>query len=47
MDEIMDELKEEKLYFDSEEKFRKYQKKLKKSEKKKQVVTEEADEAAV
>lgn len=47
MDEIMDELKEEKLYFDSEEKFRKYQKKLKKSEKKKQVVAEEAEEAAV
>lgn len=47
MDEIMGELKEEKLYFDSEEKFRKYQKKLKKSEKKKPVVTEEAEEAAV
>lgn len=27
MDEIMDELKEEKLYFDSDEKFRKFQKK--------------------
>lgn len=48
MDEIMDELKEEKLYFDSEEKFRKYQKKLKKSEKKKkQVIIEEAEDAAV
>ena len=40
MDEIMGELKEEKLYFDSEEKFRKYQKKIKKS-KKKAVVEEE------
>lgn len=33
MDEIMDELKTEKLYFDSEEKFRKHQKKLKKAKK--------------
>lgn len=34
MDEIMDELREEKLYFDSEEKFKKHQKKLKKGKKK-------------
>jgi hypothetical protein len=40
MDEIMDELREEKLYFDSDEKFRKYQKKIKK-QKKKEVVVEE------
>jgi hypothetical protein len=39
MDEIMVELKEEKLYFDSDEKFRKYQKKIKKQ--KKQAVVEE------
>lgn len=37
MDEIMGELKEEKLYFDSETKFRKHQKKLRKQNKKKQV----------
>lgn len=40
MDEIMDELKGEKLYFDSETKFRKHQKKLRK-QKKKEVVEEE------
>jgi hypothetical protein len=34
----MDELKEEKLYFDSDEKFRKYQKKLNKKPKKAVVV---------
>lgn len=38
MDEIMDELKEEKLYFDSDEKFRKFQKKQLKKQKKKKVV---------
>ena len=45
MDEIMDELKEEKLYFDSEQKFRKYQKKQKKLEKKNQAVVEEEEVA--
>jgi hypothetical protein len=40
MDEIMDELKEEKLYFDSDEKFRKHQKKLLKQKKVKKVVVE-------
>ena len=39
MEEILDELKEEKLYFDSEVQFKKAQKKLKK--KKKQVVEAE------
>lgn len=34
MDEIMGELKEEKLYFDSETKFMKHQKKLRKQKKK-------------
>lgn len=43
MDEIMDELRTEKLYFDSEEKFRKAQKKL--SKKSKKVVEVEAVEA--
>ena len=41
----MDELKEEKLYFDSEQKFRKYQKKQKKLEKKNQAVVEEEEVA--
>lgn len=43
MDYIMDELRTEKLYFDSEEKFRKAQKKL--SKKSKKVVEVEAVEA--
>jgi polysaccharide deacetylase 2 family uncharacterized protein YibQ len=38
MDEIMEELKEEKIYFDSDEKFRKHQKKLKKASKKAKAV---------
>jgi hypothetical protein len=38
MDEIMDELRSEKMYFDSEEKFRKAQKKLKKKSKVEKVV---------
>jgi len=37
MDEIMDELKEGKLYFDSEAKFRKHQKKLSKQKKQKKL----------
>lgn len=43
MDEIMDELRTEKLYFDSEEKFRKAQKKLSKKSKKVVVEVEEAE----
>jgi hypothetical protein len=39
-------LKEEKLYFDSDEKFRKYQKKLSKKQKK-VVVEEPVEEQAV
>ena len=39
MDEILDELKEENLYFDSEEKYKKALKKQKKN-KKKQVIEE-------
>ena len=41
MEEIMGELKEEKLYFDSDEKFRKFQKKQLKKQKKKSKVVEE------
>lgn len=44
MDEIMDELREEKLYFDSDEKFRKHQKKQLKKQKKAAVVVEEEEE---
>lgn len=37
MDEILDELKEENLYFDSEDKYKKAMKKQKKNKKKKVV----------
>lgn len=42
----MDELREEKLYFDSDEKFRKYQRKLKKT-KKRSVEVEAIEEEEV